>query len=247
VDGDDRRGWLLWALVLFFFIAVAAFWRWAPAADRLDFSSLANYLVSLRDDPRVPYVILAAYLIGSLIMFPIVLLIAVTAYALGPVAGFAYAMLGSLLGAVATYGVGCWLGGRSPRRPRRGRLAALHRTLRAYGLIAVITTHLLPVAPFTLVNFVAGAARVRFRDFVLGTAIGMFPGVLAITLFERQLENALRDPTVERVLLVAALALTLLAATVWARRRWLRGEPPFLETAKPRDPGGRHRERRPES
>lgn len=245
MDGDDKRGWLLWGLALFFFLAVAALWQWAPVADRLRFSVLADYLVSLRGDPRVPYVILAGYLIGSLVMFPIVILIAVTAYALGPVAGFTYAMLGSLLGAVATYGAGCWFGDRSPRKLRRGRLAMLYGVLRNHGLIAVITTHLLPVAPFTLVNFVAGAARVRFRDFVLGTAIGMFPGVLAITFFEQQLETALRDPSVERVLVVSALALALLLATAWARRRWLRARPVVPEATKPRDRSERPRKGAP--
>ena len=37
---------------------------------------------------------------------------------------------------------------------------------------------LVPVAPFTIVNLLAGAGHVRFRDFMIGTAVGMTPGII---------------------------------------------------------------------
>ena len=36
------------------------------------------------------------------------------------------------------------------------------------------------IAPFTLVNLFAGASHIRFRDYLLGTAISMTPGTLAM-------------------------------------------------------------------
>jgi uncharacterized membrane protein YdjX (TVP38/TMEM64 family) len=36
-----------------------------------------------------------------------------------------------------------------------------------------------PVLPFTAINYVAGMSSVRFRDFVIGTAVGIVPGALA--------------------------------------------------------------------
>lgn len=38
----------------------------------------------------------------------------------------------------------------------------------------------MPVAPYTVVNIVAGASHIRFTDFLLGTLLGMVPGILAI-------------------------------------------------------------------
>lgn len=38
-----------------------------------------------------------------------------------------------------------------------------------------------PVAPFNVINLVAGASHASFRDFVAGTAIGLAPGVLVLT------------------------------------------------------------------
>ena len=40
----------------------------------------------------------------------------------------------------------------------------------------VITLRIVPVAPFTVVNLVAGASHISFRDFALGTLLGMLAG-----------------------------------------------------------------------
>jgi uncharacterized membrane protein YdjX (TVP38/TMEM64 family) len=77
---------------------------------------------------------------------------------------------------------------------------------------------LLPVAPFTVTNLVAGASHIRFRDFALGTVIGMGPGILAISAFEEQLQDMIRDPGVPSVAVVIGLMLLFLTAAALLRR-----------------------------
>ena len=52
--------------------------------------------------------------------------------------------------------------------------------VRKRGLLAVVTFRLLPVAPFTLVNLAAGASGIRFADFLVGTVIGLLPGLVLL-------------------------------------------------------------------
>ena len=69
---------------------------------------------------------------------------------------------------------------------------------------------MVPVAPFTLINMVAGASHIRFVDYLLGTALGMGPGLVVLVLFGRQLGEAIADPGLTEVaLLVAAAAAWL--------------------------------------
>jgi uncharacterized membrane protein YdjX (TVP38/TMEM64 family) len=78
---------------------------------------------------------------------------------------------------------------------------------------------LLPVAPFTVVNLVAGASEIRTRDYLLGTLFGMAPGVALMSVFGDRLGAWLRHPDFANlavVVFVAALALLL----TWALRRW---------------------------
>jgi uncharacterized membrane protein YdjX (TVP38/TMEM64 family) len=70
----------------------------------------------------------------------------------------------------------------------------MNRLISKHGALAVAAVRMIPVAPYSLVNLAAGAVRVPFREFVVGTFLGMSPGVFGITFFENQVEELLRDP-----------------------------------------------------
>jgi uncharacterized membrane protein YdjX (TVP38/TMEM64 family) len=78
---------------------------------------------------------------------------------------------------------------------------------------------LVPVAPFAVVNVVAGAMGVRAGRFLAGTALGLLPGTLVATLFGHELRRGLRDPHSINVALCAAAVAALVTAG-WLVRRW---------------------------
>jgi uncharacterized membrane protein YdjX (TVP38/TMEM64 family) len=80
---------------------------------------------------------------------------------------------------------------------------------------------LLPIAPFTVINLVAGTSELRMRDFLLGSLFGMAPGIVLITLFGDRLGAWLRRPDVANLGVVVGFAAAALALT-WALRRWSR-------------------------
>jgi uncharacterized membrane protein YdjX (TVP38/TMEM64 family) len=83
----------------------------------------------------------------------------------------------------------------------------------------VALLRLVPLAPFTVVNIVAGVSEVRLGDFLLGSALGLLPGIAFATLFGHQLGSWLRDPDPWGLaLLLGVLAVAL--AGGWAVRRW---------------------------
>jgi uncharacterized membrane protein YdjX (TVP38/TMEM64 family) len=209
---------LLPIVALFVCAALAATWRWTPLAHWLDVDTVSAWLDSIHSHPSAPYLLLAAFILGSQVMFPITILIFATVYTFGPRFGFAYAMLGSLSAAIVSYWIGCWVGREALRRLAGPRYKSLEEILRKNGLVAVVTTHLIPVGPFTIVNLAAGAVGVPFGHFVAGCTIGLFPGVAIITIFEQQLENALRRPRALPALIAAILLILLAAWVFWARR-----------------------------
>jgi uncharacterized membrane protein YdjX (TVP38/TMEM64 family) len=83
----------------------------------------------------------------------------------------------------------------------------LRRQISRHGFLSVLTVRIFPVAPFTVVNMVAGACQIHVRDFFLGTLLGMAPGIFALVVLEAQLDRALRDPTIEGFALLSALSV----------------------------------------
>jgi uncharacterized membrane protein YdjX (TVP38/TMEM64 family) len=45
-------------------------------------------------------------------------------------------------------------------------------------VLSTLLGRLTPVAPFTLVSYAGGLSGIRFRDHLLGTAIGLVPGTV---------------------------------------------------------------------
>jgi phosphatidylserine/phosphatidylglycerophosphate/cardiolipin synthase-like enzyme/uncharacterized membrane protein YdjX (TVP38/TMEM64 family) len=207
-------------VVLLAAAGLAAAWRWTPLHELLDVRSLASDIEVLAHAPFAPLLVLGAYVLASLTGFPITLLILATGLVFGPVAALAYAWAGSLLGAAAGFGLGRVLARDLAQRLSGARLTAIGRRLDKQRLLAVIAVRIIPVAPFTVVNLAAGAARIRLRDFMLGTFLGMSPGIIAVTVFWGQVLAALRQPSPMSLLVLGLVAAGIVLGAV-ALRRWL--------------------------
>jgi uncharacterized membrane protein YdjX (TVP38/TMEM64 family) len=215
-SGALLRGVLL--LVLLF--AVAAAWRLTDLKDYVDVAAIASWEGSLQNHPAAPVVVLAGYVVAGLAVFPVTILIAATAFAFEPWTALAYSLAGCVLSAMAIYALGYRLGRKTVMRFTGYRWNRLHGLISKHGILAVATIRMIPVAPYSIVNLAAGAVRVRFRDFVLGTVVGMTPGVVGITLFTSQLEDMIQDPSGFTIIYLAVvLGLLLFAAATL--RRWL--------------------------
>jgi phosphatidylserine/phosphatidylglycerophosphate/cardiolipin synthase-like enzyme/uncharacterized membrane protein YdjX (TVP38/TMEM64 family) len=219
VRKPGKHGLLRLGLILLVLLALSAAWRWTPLGEWLSVERITGWIDQLRGSPAAPFIILGGYMVGSLLLVPITAMILATAFTFGPLLGFSYSVVGCLMAAVMTYAVGRMLGRDKVRRLTGSRLDRVKRRLADHGFVTMLTVRLLPIAPYTVVNIVAGALHIRFRDFFLGTIMGMAPGILAITVFERQLELAIREPGAVSLGLLAAVVAAIAVTAVIARRR----------------------------
>jgi phosphatidylserine/phosphatidylglycerophosphate/cardiolipin synthase-like enzyme/uncharacterized membrane protein YdjX (TVP38/TMEM64 family) len=212
-----RRFWLGAGLVALLVILAGA-WRWTDLGDWLEPTALAGSLNAALQGPWGPVLTVLGFVLGSLIAIPVTLLILVTALVYGAALGAVYAMAGAIAAAAATYALGRYLGRPSIERLSGGSVEGLSRRLARRGLLTVIALRIIPVAPFTVVNLFAGASHISLRDFLLGTLIGMVPGVAAMAVFAEGILALIRDADLKHFL-VAVLALAfILGLTLFARR-----------------------------
>jgi phospholipase D1/2 len=143
------------------------------------------------------------------VAFPVTVLIVATAAIFGPLLGFLYATLGVVTSAVLMYFVGNWLGRDALRRLVGPRFERICREIDRRGVLAVAAIRVVPMAPFTVINLMAGACSIALADFVAGTLIGMAPGLIAISVLGHQITAVLTS------LSVANVALLILALLAW--------------------------------
>lgn len=202
-------------------VALALGWRYTPLADVVTPKSTIAFAESLADYWWAPLALILSYTPATLVMFPRWLITLAAVAIFGPWPAFAYAQVGVLIAAMFGYVVGRLVGIRTVRRMAGPRLNRLRRLLRRRGLIAVTLVRLVPVAPFIVVNVVMGAMRIRLRHYLIGTVLGMLPGMLATTVLGEQLTEAISEPT-RANLWIAAAAVLAIATIAFAGQQWLR-------------------------
>jgi uncharacterized membrane protein YdjX (TVP38/TMEM64 family) len=159
--------------------------------------------------------------LASLLMVPIPLLAVMAGVVFEGWQAFAYV----LTGAVASAALG-FVGGRifqkdAIERFSGTRVAQLSKRLSKRGTVAVAVFRVVPIAPFAIFNLVAGASHLGFRQFLLGSVLGMAPGLAAITLFSNTLWSALTAPSWANVTIAVLVGIVLVGFALLAKR-WLR-------------------------
>jgi uncharacterized membrane protein YdjX (TVP38/TMEM64 family) len=200
-------------------LALAAAWRWTPLNEWLDIDRLLAFSDYLQEGPYTPLAVAAAYLAAAFVMFPVTLLNLLVIMVFGSLMGPIYALSGAVLSAAVMYGVGDYIGGERVRRLAGARLNRISKRLARRGVLAMSVVRLVPIAPFTVVNLVAGASHIGFRDYLVGTVIGLAPGITATTLVVNRAAAVLKDPGGLTIALLVAVAIAILTAAIILRRR----------------------------
>jgi len=200
---------------------IAAVWRFISLAHYFETDKLLTLKLQLRTSPLAPFLAIAIYVIGGLVVFPVFILIPATALIFGPMLGCLYSLLGILANASVLYLIGHVVGHDTVNRLTTGsRVNKLSQQLAHRSFSTTLTLRFFPIAPFTIINLISGASHIRFREYIIGTLIGISPAIVIMTLLENQLEKAVRSPVSENTLVVIALAIVLLLIALWSKKRF---------------------------
>ena len=217
-DPQKKPAWGRIALVVLICAALAAAWRYTPLSELVTAERIIGWARAVRGVSWAPLVVIAIYTPASIVLFPRPLLTLLTVIAFGPWLGFAYGMAGILVAALVTYYTGRLLRRETVKRIAGERIDEMARKLRGHGLAAVTAIRLVPAAPFAIEGVIAGAVRIKLWHYMLGTFLGMLPGVLATSVFGAQLTAALEDLSTVNWWIVGALVAAFGLFTYFVRR-----------------------------
>ncbi len=219
---STRSRMVTWILLIAVIIGLAALWRWSPLGQWVDIKTLSGWAESARHVTAAPVWVILTFVLAGLVAFPFFLLIVATVMTYGPIPGFIYSLIGGTLSAVLVYWIGGRLGRNFVRKVGGSKINTISKKIAKHGLINIIFVRIVPVAPFTLINLVAGASRINFRDYVLGTLIGFVPGMLAVTLLANRIKAAVTNPETETLIGMIGTAAVVICAAYFLIK-WIKG------------------------
>jgi len=170
---------------------------------------------------------IVAYTAAAVLAVPGTILTLAAGFVFGVAFGAALVSAGSLLGAIAAFLLGrfstrSWVAERVARSPR---LRALVAVTREDGFRIVLLARLSPLLPYNVLNYLFGLTAVRFRDYALGSWLGMLPATVlyvyigSLTKTVSALTSGNLDAAwPRRVLLVGGFLATVGLTVLIARR-----------------------------
>lgn len=164
---------------------------------------IGQWLETTRGHPWAPAVVVGAFLIAGVVVFPIHGVILATATVFGGLTGFAYSAVGVFFSGWIPYFIGAWLGKDAVTRNFGPRIQPVLRVAKERGVLVVVGFRIVPAAPGTLTNLALGASGIRFADFIIGTLIGMMPGLIVVSLMGDRIMAFLQAPSLAGIILLA--------------------------------------------
>jgi uncharacterized membrane protein YdjX (TVP38/TMEM64 family) len=203
-------------------IVSALVWRlgYLEAAQR---TAVIAAVGDVRGSPAAGAIFILCWLLAVVLCLPTTVLTVVGGALFGTARGALYAWSAALIGTAVAHAIADRFGTAAVRR-----LFGTHRllaTLRARADVPfLIRMRVVPIAPFGVLDYVAGLAGVPLRTIVLATAVGIAPGILAYAFAGAKLRIGIDAPpgAGHDALLVAGLismAMAAMAAVPWVVKR----------------------------
>jgi len=143
--------------------------------------------VQLRDwaesvGPWFPLAFLMAHIFVTVVPVPRTAFTLAAGLLFGPVLGIAIAVVASTASAMIAMLLVRAAGWQLNRLVRHRSIDTVDERLRRRGWMAILSLRLIPVVPFSAINYAAGASAMRVLPYMLATLAGLLPGTAAVVI-----------------------------------------------------------------
>lgn len=163
-----------------FIVGALVLVRFTPIKGYLSADQLGRFLEA--SGFWAPLLFIAIYAVGVCLFVPGTVLGAMGAILFGAYLGFAYVWVGAMIGAGSAFFIGRYLGREFAESLIGDKLGKYDDAIERNGFATVLYLRLV-YFPFTPLNFGMGLTKVRFRDYIFGTGLGIIVGTFIFIFF----------------------------------------------------------------
>lgn len=206
------------AALLILAAIVAGIW-FSPLREHLTRENIRTAVEQARGAWYAPIIFIIVYAAGCVVALPASVFVVAAGFVWGWLLGGIYSLIGGMIGACASFFMGRFIGeGLLDRFGSIGRAVA--KQLDHAGFKSLLIIRNVPGIPFAVLNYGAGVAGARFRDFFWSTLIGIVPSMFVFTYCADALFNGsmTEGDAFKRLLIVCGLMLTMIFLPMLVRR-----------------------------
>jgi uncharacterized membrane protein YdjX (TVP38/TMEM64 family) len=205
---------ILWVFMILMLILLSFAWRFTPLGKLIDIENILSSSLFFDSRLRACLAVVFVYTISGLVAFPIVILIPATAFVFGPAEGFCYSLIALFVNATVLYMLGYYFNQKTIAVLQGNRLHKVRQILSRHSFLAIVFSRLLPAAPYTVTNLLAGAFHIPFMKYAAGTIIGIAPSVIIMTVVGDQFKIVLEKGVSKDIIVLSVVAFLIVAMVV---------------------------------
>lgn len=170
-----------WVFLTLVISSLAAYYIWG---DELDLDIVREYLRGF--GIWAPVIFIVVYILGT-IFIPVTPFMALAGILFGFKYGLIYTGLASLLSSIVVFAIARKLGRDRVddflEKKRLNLLVKYNEKLKIHGVKSMIVLRMTPVMPFNVLNLLMGISKIRTRDYIIGTVLGLIPSNIITVYF----------------------------------------------------------------
>jgi uncharacterized membrane protein YdjX (TVP38/TMEM64 family) len=190
--------------------------------SNFDIDHLKNFLASL--GAWAPLVFISFYVLAAIFWLPGSVLCFCSGALFGTVKGFLLVVIASNCGANTVFWLARRLGKEKVSHFLKRKFPSLHYRMDQNGFEVIFALRLLLVAPYSGVSYAAGVSPIAWKDFALGTVLGMLPASFVYTTLGSAVgQVSFRDPktwVTPRVWVPFVFAIFFACLVKALKKRW---------------------------
>ena len=216
---QPEKSWRRWAARAML-VASCALLGIGMLALEIEPAALAGWIGQWRAIWGAPFLVVGIFTVLAFLGAPQVVLIAATLIAFGPIWGSGLSWCATMISASVGFLLGRWWGAeRIARWSGPGLIGRVGEIVARNGMLSALIVRLIPTGPFAVINAALGACGISYRQFFLGTGVGIAPKILLIAAFGQALHEIAFGPLTWAAWVVLVFLGLAAGGLVWLRSR----------------------------
>ena len=128
-----------------------------------------------------PAIYIIMFTLIPLTLFPDSILAIAGGTVFGLFWGTVYTIIGAALGGTLSFYISRSFGRDAVERLIKHKAQWFEDGVEKQGFLLILVLRFIPLIPFDIISYGAGLSKIRYRDFIMATVLGIIPGVLVYT------------------------------------------------------------------
>lgn len=201
-------------LVIFIIFIAFIMFKFGKRLHHVKIRKLIKYIKSYGEFSAVVFIIIYT-LKPVLIIVPSSIMSIIAGNIYGSFIATILSMIGCFGSATVAFFLARFLGRSFVDKILRGKALQLDNNIEKYGFKVMAIMRLSFVFPFDALSYAAGLTKMKYRDFILGTILGIFPEMMVYSFMGKNIEH----PFSIRFILPIIFLIIVVIVTVTLKKR----------------------------